>query len=334
MLIGLVAVLAAQVGLGVAVETVKPEWRDPEYGHRLNQLRHLKESHPDRPLVLAIGSSRTQMGLSPADMGFADAPGSPLVYNFGQAGAGSLRILLTLLRVLDAGVKPDYVLIEWFPIALAADGPAEEQAKGWAPWLGLADVRRLAPHCDRPLVLGGRWATSRIDPWYVYRLTLMSHWQPGWLRWQDRLTYQWDQLDRFGWLPYPAETVSDEVRATGIEAVRKQIAATLLHFRVGAASDHVLRDLLTRCRNECIPVAFYTTPEGPTVRSFYQPAGRAELSAYAATLSREYGVPLFDASDGFAEVEFADGHHLLRSGAARFSRRLADEYLRGWVKEQ
>ena len=46
----------------------------------------------------------------------------------------------------------------------------------------------------------------------------------------------------------------------------------------------------------------------------------------------ESGVPLFDASKGFAEVEFADGHHLLRSGAARFSRRLADEHLRAWVK--
>ena len=46
----------------------------------------------------------------------------------------------------------------------------------------------------------------------------------------------------------------------------------------------------------------------------------------------ESGNRMFDASDGFAEEEFADGHHLLRSGAARFSRRLADEHLREWAK--
>jgi hypothetical protein len=46
----------------------------------------------------------------------------------------------------------------------------------------------------------------------------------------------------------------------------------------------------------------------------------------------ESGVRMFDAADGSTEEEFADGHHLLRSGAARFSRRLADEQLRKWVK--
>lgn len=80
-------ILAAQIGLGLAVETVKPEWRDPEYGHRIKQLRQLHAEHPDRPLVVAVGSSRTLMGLSPLDTGFAEEPGSPLVYNFGQTGA-------------------------------------------------------------------------------------------------------------------------------------------------------------------------------------------------------------------------------------------------------
>ena len=90
------------------------------------------------------------MAISPADMGFADEPGSPLVYNFGQAGAGPLHMLLTFDRLRDAGVKPDCVLLEFFPAALATDGPAEQVLKTWGPRLGVGDLRRLAPYCDEP----------------------------------------------------------------------------------------------------------------------------------------------------------------------------------------
>src|SRR5437764_767065 len=68
LLAGVLLCVAAVLGMGVAVETVAPQWRDPEYGHRLAQVRHWKKTRPDRPLVVAVGSSRTQMGLSPADM--------------------------------------------------------------------------------------------------------------------------------------------------------------------------------------------------------------------------------------------------------------------------
>ena len=319
--------------MGIAVETVKPEWRDPEYGHRLTQVRQLKRTHPSRPFIVAIGSSRTQMGLSPADMALADEPGSPLVYNFGQAGAGALRVLLTLLRLLDDGVRPDYVLIEWFPAALTANGPAEEQAQAWAARLGAGDLRRLEPYCDHPAQLTHQWASNRLVPWYAYRLTLMSHWQPGWLRWQDRLSYQWDQLDPFGWMPYPVDTVTESIRAVGMEQVRKQYEPQIAHFRIGASSDRIVRDLILRCRTEGVPIAFYATPEGPTVRSWYRSEVRETLAKYAATLAQEYGVPMFDSADGFAEDEFADGHHLLRAGAVRFSQRLAEEHIRGWVRK-
>jgi hypothetical protein len=44
----------------------------------------------------------------------------------------------------------------------------------------------------------------------------------------------------------------------------------------------------------------------------------------------ELGCPVFDASSGWAEEDFLDGHHMTGAGAARFSRRLADEHLRPW----
>lgn len=331
LLVGFVLVVAAQVGMGVAVETVRPEWRDPEYGHRLKQLRALTHSHPDRPLVVAVGSSRTLMGLSPLDMGFADEPGSPLVYNFGQTGAGPLQLLLTAFRLLDAGVKPDFLLVELFPAALVGDGPAEAQMATWGLRLGAGDVRRLAPYCADPDALRTTWVSNRAAPWYALRLTLMNHWRPKWVPAANRLDFQWEGMDPRGWLAYPFDTVSAADRATAVaragESYRKQLAG----YRIGAASDRALRDIIARCRAEGVALAFFTTPEGPAFAGWY-PRGAADtFRRYAAGLTRDTGVPVFDAAGGFAEEEFADSHHLLRGGAARFSRRLADECVRGWV---
>jgi hypothetical protein len=318
--------------MAVAVETAVPQWRDPEYGHRLRQVRRWKQTRPDRPLVVAVGTSRTQMGLSPADMGFADAAGSPVVYSFGQAGAGPLQLLLTFRRLLDDGARPDFLLVELFPAALAADGPAERQFEHWLPRLGAGDLRRVEPYCDDPAVLRRAWAESRSNSWYSLRQTLMSHWLPGWLPWQKRLNFQWERLDDFGWMPYPYETLPDEERRKGTEKARSLYIAALTDYRVGVSSGRALREIVTRCRGAGIPVAFYLMPEGPAFVGWYTPETRARFAAFREVISREWGVPVFDAAGGFAEGEFADSHHLLRSGAARFSHKLADEHITPWVR--
>jgi hypothetical protein len=325
--VGALATLFAFLALAVAVETRKPEWRDPEYGHRLRQLRALDTS--TRPLVVAVGSSRTQMGLSPAAMHFADEPGSPLVFNFGQSAAGPLRQLLTLQRLLDAGVKPRFVLVELFPLALAADGPAELQLRGLGARLGAADLRRLAPYCDDPGALRREWASARAASPSSLRLNLLSHWSPGLLPWPKRLDFQWTQVDSRGWLAYPVADVPDETRAAGVERARGEYIERLKHFSVGAMSRRALRDLVARCEADGVRVAFYLMPEGPAFRSWYPAETRAAVERLIAEM--RHLAPVFDATDGFAELDFADSHHLLPRGAARFSRKLADEHLRGWA---
>jgi hypothetical protein len=331
---GLLVVAAAQVGLSVAVETVRPEWRDPEYGHRLLKLEALRAAHPGRPLVLALGSSRTQMALSPADMGFAGAPGAPLVYNFGQAGAGPVHMLLTFDRLRDAGVKPAFVLLEFFPAALTTDGPAEQVFKTWGPRLGVGDLRRLAPYCADPTALRREWAANRVAPWYALRLTLMSHWQPGWLPWFHQRGFLWEQLDAHGCSPFPYQPVHPDARAAWVAQARDQYGPALGNYRIGTSSDRALRELVGRCRAAGVPVALYITPEGPAFRSWYAPQTRQTLDAYLAALRTDLAVPVFDATAGFVEEDFADGHHLLKGSAARFSRTLAAEYLRGWVGDR
>src|SRR5262245_61227406 len=102
--VGVFLALAATLGMAAAMETVRPEWRDPEFGRRLASLR---DRQPEgRPLVLFLGTSRTQNAIDPAAMEFPDEPGAPRVFNCGHSAARPLQVLLNLLRVLDAGIRP------------------------------------------------------------------------------------------------------------------------------------------------------------------------------------------------------------------------------------
>ncbi len=331
---GAALTFAAFFGMSLAIETVKPEWRDPEFGHRLKQLRALHAAQPERPLIVALGSSRTQMGFSPAHMTFSDAATPPLAYNFGQSGAGPLHILLTLLRLLDDGVKPDHLLVELFPATLTHDGPAEEQFAKIATRLTLADLQHLGPYTRDITTLRKHWAENRVNAWYTQRITLISHWQPNWLPWKQRLTFQWQQMDAFGFTPYPHVVMPPGEREKGLEHVRADYAGMLADLHIGATADRAIRQLVQRCREEGIPVAFYITPESPAFRALYTPATRRAIDAYYAMLREELGVPIFDVTTGFAEDEFADGHHLLRHGAARFSQKLERECIRPWLGAQ
>ena len=50
------SVLLLQLGMNVAIDTVKPEWRDPEYGHRMKDLREQAAANPSQPVVVVLGS--------------------------------------------------------------------------------------------------------------------------------------------------------------------------------------------------------------------------------------------------------------------------------------
>src|SRR4051812_13621883 len=100
--------LAASLGLSLALETARPEWREPEYGHKLHQLRH----RADDPVV-ALGSSRVLNGLRPTLL----PPGSPAVFNFGLTRHGPVLQHAALERLLRDGVRPRAVTLELFPAA-------------------------------------------------------------------------------------------------------------------------------------------------------------------------------------------------------------------------
>jgi hypothetical protein len=330
--------LLAHLGLNVALDTTRPEYRDPEYGHRRKELgrilRYEERYGGRRPVVVALGSSRTEMALGPQHLGLGDGPSDPLVYNFGLAGCGPIGEVLTLRRLLDTGVKPDAVLVEVLPPVLAGDGPAEAVVVP-ASKLGVRDLGRLARYSDDPAALRNGMLAARVNPWYGYRLTLISHWGlASWLPWQHRQDFLWTQLKPNGWMPYFHQQLSPEKRAEGQRQAKADYQAYFAAFRIAPRADKAFRDLLDICRGHGIRVAFLLPPESPTFRSWYPPGAIDTARAYVGGLSRESGGPVFDARDWYDdETLFADGHHLLGHAAVAFSRRLGKECLGPWLRD-
>jgi len=276
-LAGLAAAATAHVGLALAVETVRPGWRDPDFGHRLPLVRH--PTH--RPLVVALGSSRTQMGLRPTSLGLPNTT----VVNFSAPGAGPYHHRLTLDRLEAAGVRPDFLLVEILPAALAQVPGAEASFRPQAAMLSAADVARVSPYCDHTAGLWKSWAVNRLNSWYSLRLILLSHALSAALPRDSRQDFRWKAMDANGWLPYPYDAVAAGDRQKGLARSRAEYAATLARFRLTPGPDRALRDLVTEARRRGIRVAFYLMPESPTFRSWYPPAARAAIHDYLAKLS-------------------------------------------------
>ncbi|MGH7223896.1 MAG: hypothetical protein ACRELF_11750, partial [Gemmataceae bacterium] len=120
---GVLAFLVGQGILAYVVSRSHPEIRDPEFGYRLLRLREQATAAPDRPLCLILGSSRTLSGICPpalpswpTDRRDAVPTGpEPRVFNFSQLGAGPVRELQTLRRLLADGHRPNWLLLEVWP---------------------------------------------------------------------------------------------------------------------------------------------------------------------------------------------------------------------------
>jgi hypothetical protein len=326
---GAVAFLTATVGLAIAVEIVMPEWRDPEFGHRLTRLRRSERESPGRPLVVAIGTSRTQNGICPRAMGLSDEPGSPRLLNFGHTAGTPIKELLTLRRLLDGGMRPDAVVVELFPPNLMGTGPAERQFAGQEVTLSRADVERLATYWGDADAVRAAWRKARANPWFAQRQVLMNHWLPRWQPWSGRFDHQWTSLDADGF--QPVGEVPAATRARAWAHARREYAAAFDAFRVGEPSARAVREMVRACRDRGIRVAFFLPPVSPAFRAEFAPGVFSQGEAAALDLARQLNVPVFPAPRDLAEGEFLDGHHLLRGGAERYSRWLADNYLRPWL---
>jgi hypothetical protein len=215
-----------------------------------------------------------------------------------------------------------------------ATGPAEKQFAAWAPRFSLADARRLLPYTDDPALFRRAWTSGRLNPWSAYRQAVLSDLLPDWQPPRVRVEFVWERMDARGFTPHPSASVSDEERARMMPNARRAARRAVNGFVPGDVPDRALRDVVARCRAEGIAVAFFWAPESPAYRGWYTPASRSALEEYGRGLAAELGVEVFPAPVHLAESDFADGDHLLRHGAERYSRWLADEHLKPWLAKQ
>jgi hypothetical protein len=318
-----------QLALDVGVVARHPELEDPEYGRRLALLRERMAEAPGRPLVLMIGSSRTQLSFRPELLPpprTADGT-EALVFNFSHRGAGPAMNLVELRRLLRAGIRPDWLVLEIMPSQLGDPGQRI--------LLATANVKDLSVtrHYRNPLLVYGVFARGALVPCYKYRMFLAHEAIPGWVPSDDWAREQIPLGPLGGDFAWHAVSNADaEYVRRATQSAHDSYKPALQALRLVDLSDRATHDLLDLCRRRGIPVVLVLSPEGPLFQSWYSPEARALVDGYCAAVSREYGAPLIDARDWLDEADFLDSHHVATRGAEKFTRRLGREVLQPLVE--
>lgn len=327
----LVAFVAGQAGFRLALHW-QPVLADREYGRKLTFLRQQLEAHPGKPLVVMLGSSRAVTGFRPEALpALRTAAGQePVVFNYAQTGAGPVMTLLCLHRLLAAGIRPDLVLVECWPVHwyvqyttddyLAQTDLINLSCVGWNA------AKLLAQYSTNPRRLQRRWCRTQLVPLVANRRLLLSDHVPSWLPPSAQVEQRGQNLSPSGWQEV-AEPDDPGTHERLLAYYHNIYAPHLERFQTEGISDRALRQTLELCRREGIAAAVVVLPEGTQFRSWYPPEAEAEVSAYLERLRRECRVPVVDARTWVAEGDFLDSHHLLPRGATVFSARLGTEFL-------
>jgi hypothetical protein len=320
--------VCGQAALAVGIERSRPELRDPEYGYKLARLRACLARNPGRPLLLVLGSSRTELGFRPRLVPPARAPAGrePVVFNFGLSGSGPVLELLYLRRLLREGIRPDWLLIEILPPALHQEESNSEADRYQVERLQWTDLKAIRPYrSGDPDRLVRDWSQARLLPTFANRFGILSRFAPTWLPWYCRQDQIWHDMDDVGWVRYPRLSVPEAEYRRSVERTRVEYDASLNGFRVSGQPDRALRELLATCRHEGVAAALFLMPEGSEFRSWYSPVMEAAVEAYLAGIRRDYGIPVVDARTWVPDKFFTDSHHLFPRGAALFTERFARE---------
>lgn len=338
---GLALFAAGHIALGLLLMKRNPEFCDAEYQMRWRSLQSHLAAAPGRPLALILGSSRPANGMRPISIAEGAALGerTPIVFNFSLLGAGPIRQLLVLRRLLAEGVRPRWVFVEaWAPLMMQLGFWTEEKSlkeQVELHWVDVPLLARLYRELDWPLRnVVERTATPAVHcrTWLLKRYArfLVPRTAADDLKGID---VPWRTLDDDGWLAFPFHRCSEEeFRRRADEDEKARMKPILESFAVGAVPDRAYRELLAECRDAGIAAMLYVMPEHSILRSWYPAATLTRLSDYLRQLSETYRTPVFDMRDWQADGDFGDIVHVLPQGALSFSERFGREILRPLIE--
>ena len=318
----------AQLAVSAALDRWFPPPFETVWHIKSEQVRAKVAAAPDRPLVMMLGSSRTDAAFQARRLDGLPGPnGQPLLaYNLGVPAAGPMHEWLYLRELLDAGIRPRLLLVEFLPPLFNAPGQRVVSEEEWTSGAGLSlpQLVRLWPYLAHPRRKGYRWLEARLAPAYARRADLH--------RWLARLLLSAAPLDlvplQDEWGSRVPLSFSPEQCRQRLGLTCNQFAPTLNCFRPGRGPCRALGDLLDCCRREGIPVALIVMPESSTFQSWYSHDGRDALRRLLVEVRQTYAVDVIDARRWLDDEDFSDGHHPLPVGADRFTTRLLPEIQR------
>ncbi|MHB1425674.1 MAG: hypothetical protein ACYC3I_21100 [Gemmataceae bacterium] len=290
------------------------------------QLHERLAEAPDRPLVLMLGSSRSDWAFQAGRLSGQPGPdGRPLLaYNLAVPTTGPLHEALYLNDLLSEGIRPRLLLVEFVTTHLnqSQRGLLSEEHFTMAQWLSGHQVLFMQPYFSNKRRMLTGWLESRLASWYAYRCAVHDH-----LQGHHSLTNPYDQqaqpMDEWGCRLLYNDPNTPQFRVMRWAGAAKMYGESLKHFRLGPGPVQAMRDVLDRCRREQIPVALVRMPVTKEFHELFPAQARADLDNLFAELSE--GVFVIDASDWLSKKDFDDGHHVRRVGASKYTTRMIEE---------
>lgn len=323
--------LAGNLAAGRYLHRRHPELFDPEVTLRLRKLPACLAQMPDRPLALALGSSRIVLGLRPASVmeQIKANERQAVLFNFSMLGVGPVGERLMLHRLLQKGIRPKWLFLEVYPPILTQRFPFVEEVRTFRRDLYWSDVPVLGCLYQRRWEAIGQVLAQTLTPMLEYRESVLEHYLPSVVppmlkQMCDRgfekcLPYR---LDDFGWVEY-------DIRDDGSHAERARRFTKPLfdHFCIDAVSDRALHDLLAECRRHDIQVVLLLMPDHSLVRGWYASI-EDKFLPYLRRLSAENHAPIVDTRAWQPDEDIPDCSHLSPRAARAFSERFGREVYR------
>ncbi len=241
---------------------------------------------------------------------------------------------MTLRRLLAAGNRPDFLLVEVWPPYLPQQGYWLDEfhiMQRDLRWVDLPVVARY--FTDRPTALG-KLAAEGMVPIAGLRSNLLAHCAASLLspdqHWRAKADRDWRGVEPTGWHPWLEHGTPEEFRAR-IDGVKLQTKPCLDNFFISDTADRALRELLEECRRVQTRVALILMPEHSELRGWYTPAVHTQVNAYLSCLGNDYQVPVIDTRDWVDDDGFHDLTHMAPPAAVPYTLRLGREVLLPWL---
>lgn len=324
----LVLIATGQAMAWWLVSHARPELRDPEYTPLITGLKARALRSPGKPVVIILGSSRSAGAIRPSVL--PALPGDPVVFNCSTIASGPVRQLQVLRRLLDDGIRPDWLLVEvWSPYLVQRENYFEEGVLTRRD-LRLSDWGMLSYFRDLRNVARKQILRNSFLPGVAYRGPILEHFAPDLVpacepecEWVDPQRRHRED----GWFDPPGPQKGHPTGAVLLAIWRERMHAFCDPFVPHAQADRALRDLLGLAARHGAQTALFLAPDHSGLRG---PVGMQDWEAnrlYLHAVAREHSAPVIDTRDWAQDSDFSDCVHLASRAAPAYTKRFGREVL-------